>query len=147
MSFRPLLFQLDAPRMYGHGALLPDVGASQAPDRGAFPFLHQSGSSRPFCLRDYADLDNRRIWTRDGSTLWAMNDRQEVLGTWEHYLVGCSYAWQKVQRAAMSNRPLDSWSSSYRLAAFPISDSRTLDSDSKDEESIYRIPHRLHAIL
>jgi hypothetical protein len=46
-----------------------------------------------------------------------MRDDQEVLGTWEQYLVACAYSWQKVQRAAMRNWPLDEWSSSYALAS------------------------------
>ncbi|KAJ5113795.1 hypothetical protein N7456_002329 [Penicillium angulare] len=46
----------------------------------------------------------------------AVVDGHEIRGTWEHYLVSCGYAWQKVQRAAMRNWPLDEWSASYKLA-------------------------------
>lgn len=46
----------------------------------------------------------------------AVDDDQEIRGTWEHYLVSCGYAWQKVQRAAMRNWPLEEWSASYKLA-------------------------------
>ncbi|OKL57057.1 hypothetical protein UA08_07394 [Talaromyces atroroseus] len=46
----------------------------------------------------------------------AVADGQEIRGTWEHYLVSCGYAWQKVQRAAMRNWPLDEWSAGYNLA-------------------------------
>lgn len=30
--------------------------------------------------------------------------------------MSCGYAWQKVQRAAMRNWPLEEWSASYKLA-------------------------------
>ncbi|KAF7595713.1 hypothetical protein BBP40_005157 [Aspergillus hancockii] len=46
----------------------------------------------------------------------AVTDEKEVHSSWEHYLVSCGYGWQKVQRAAMRNWPLEEWSASYRLA-------------------------------
>ncbi|KAB8072072.1 hypothetical protein BDV29DRAFT_158908 [Aspergillus leporis] len=46
----------------------------------------------------------------------AVADDQEIRSSWEHYLVACAYGWQKVQRAAMRNWPLEEWSASYRLA-------------------------------
>ncbi|GAD95131.1 hypothetical protein CIMG_00466 [Paecilomyces variotii No. 5] len=45
-----------------------------------------------------------------------MADGLQVYSTWEHYLVACTYGWQKVQRAAMRNWPLEEWSASYALA-------------------------------
>lgn len=46
----------------------------------------------------------------------AVTDHHEIVTTWEHYLVACAYGWQKVQRAAMRNWPLEEWSASYGLA-------------------------------
>ena len=46
----------------------------------------------------------------------ALGDDGEIFRTWEHYLVACAYGWQKVQRAAMRNWPLEEWSASYGLA-------------------------------
>ena len=45
-----------------------------------------------------------------------VTDHHDVVETWEHYLVGCAYGWQKVQRAAMRGWPLEEWSSRFGLA-------------------------------
>ena len=45
-----------------------------------------------------------------------LTDDFEIKATWEHYLVACTYGWQKVQRATMRGWPLDEWSASYALA-------------------------------
>ena len=45
-----------------------------------------------------------------------LGDGGEVFRTWEHYLVACAYGWQKVQRAAMRNWPLEEWAASYGVA-------------------------------
>ena len=37
-------------------------------------------------------------------------------GSWDHRLVACTYAWQKVQRAALRRWPLDEWSSDLTYA-------------------------------
>lgn len=37
-------------------------------------------------------------------------------GSWDHRLVACIYAWQKVQRAALRRWPLDEWSSDLTYA-------------------------------
>lgn len=46
----------------------------------------------------------------------AVTDHHEIHTTWEHYLTGCAYGWQKVQRAATLGWPLEEWSASYALA-------------------------------
>lgn len=64
----------------------------------------------------------------------AVTDHHEILSTWEHYLVGCAYAWQKVQRAAMRSWPLEEWSTSYALAKRCGPD--MLTREKRDSESI-----------
>ncbi|KAI4168098.1 MAG: hypothetical protein LQ346_009062 [Caloplaca aetnensis] len=63
----------------------------------------------PFsALKDYA--------TGNSPPGAAVKDHHEIHSTWEHYLTGCAYAWQKVQRAAARGWPLEEWSASYALA-------------------------------
>ncbi|KAF4618424.1 hypothetical protein G7Y89_g14882 [Cudoniella acicularis] len=112
-----------------------DVFHSQIGDASAF-FLRPSVRSEPSysnyevlplsVLKDYALGEN--------SIHGIMTDHQEVLGTWEQYLVACSYSWQKVQRAAMRNWPLDEWSSSYALASRCGQD--LLHREKRESESI-----------
>ncbi|KXT09558.1 hypothetical protein AC579_9549 [Pseudocercospora musae] len=40
----------------------------------------------------------------------------DIIANFDHHLVACTYAWQKVQRAAVRRWPLDEWSSSLTLA-------------------------------
>ena len=76
---------------------------------GAHTFFTQNRDPIPFtALEDYS-----KGTTPPGAYV---SDKHEVLTTWEHYLVACTYGWQKVQRAAMRNWPLDEWSASYALA-------------------------------
>jgi hypothetical protein len=89
------------------------VFRSQIEDATAFYLRTQDNSpldDKPISLSELQD------YARGKQSSGLMNDDQEVLGTWEHYLVACAYSWQKAQRAAMRNWPLDEWSSSYALA-------------------------------
>lgn len=76
---------------------------------GSPAFYTPTHDAIPFsALEDYA--------TGNSPPGAAVTDHHEIRTTWEHYLVGCAYAWQKVQRAAMRNWPLEEWSASYKLA-------------------------------
>ncbi|UKZ77008.1 hypothetical protein TrVFT333_004724 [Trichoderma virens FT-333] len=55
----------------------------------------------------------------DGSKLVGsyLTNGGHLYATWEHYLVACTYSWQKLVRAAMRNWPLDEWSIRYGPSA------------------------------
>jgi hypothetical protein len=95
-----------------------DILESQVGDSSAF-FLRASTSSEHTSSKyDSLPLSSIQDYALGiTSAHGAMADDQEVLATWEHYLVACTYSWQKVQRAAMKNWPLEEWSSSYALAS------------------------------
>ena len=72
---------------------------------------------------------------RDGNSIQQVPlEEQSVFGTWEYNLVSCTYAWQKVQKAAMRNWPLEEWSASYALINRCGPD--LLDRDRNPSESI-----------
>ena len=76
---------------------------------GAFAFYTPNHDPIPFsALTEYG--------TGTSPPGAAVTDHHEIFTTWEHYLVACAYGWQKLQRAAMRNWPLEEWSSSYALA-------------------------------
>ena len=94
---------------------------------GAFAFYTPNHDPIPFsALREYG--------TGTSPPGAAVTDHHEIFTTWEHYLVACAYGWQKVQRAAMRNWPLEEWSSSYALARQCGPD--MLTRERRDSESI-----------
>lgn len=65
----------------------------------------------------------------------AVTDHHEIYSTWEHYLTGCAYGWQKVQRAAMRGWPLEEWSTKYALAKRCGPD--MLQREKQESESVF----------
>lgn len=111
--------------IFSFGWFSPECTDLQAYNDSIQVFSTQIAGDPPFFLRtnDDSPLDHEPIslleieeYACGKQPAGIMHDNQEVLGTWEHYLVACAYSWQKLQRAAMRNWPLDEWSTSYALA-------------------------------
>jgi len=47
-----------------------------------------------------------------------LGEHDQVKSTWEYHLVACTYAWQKVTRAVVKQKPLNEWSSKFAVAEF-----------------------------
>ncbi|KAL8750568.1 MAG: hypothetical protein Q9184_006377 [Pyrenodesmia sp. 2 TL-2023] len=104
---------------FSFGWTPPECTDIQLYNTSIFALQTQAGNSPTFytptrdvipfsALEDYA--------TGNSPPGAAVKDHHEIHTTWEHYLTGCAYGWQKVQRAATRGWPLEEWSASYALA-------------------------------
>ncbi|KAJ5729341.1 uncharacterized protein N7483_003849 [Penicillium malachiteum] len=95
---------------------------SQLEGSPAFYTLSSSSSPLPlgsskYTMLPFSAIENYALGTASSTDSELLMNGKEVFATWEYYLVSCTYGWQKVQRAAMRNWPLEEWSASYSLAA------------------------------
>ncbi|KAJ5997964.1 hypothetical protein N7499_005641 [Penicillium canescens] len=109
---------------------------SQLEGSPAFYTLSSSSSALPskYTPLSFSTIENYALGATSATDSELLTNGDEVFATWEHYLVSCTYGWQKVQRAAMRNWPLEEWSASYALAAHCGPD--LLTREKRESESI-----------
>jgi hypothetical protein len=61
-------------------------------------------------------------------------NHEQLLSTWNSHLIACTYAWQKITRAALKQKPLDEWSARYVVAETCVRD--LLDSERFDRKAM-----------